>query len=137
MIRALTYEEMQLVAEKLSYVPTNSVRSVALADEKAVYAAVLYDHWTYNSVNVHVYSQGPAHLFNKEFVREIFKYPFEDSGRGVLLAVTPGDAKESLAVSRVLGFKEVYRIRDGWKVGIDMVIKEMRKDQCRYLAKAA
>jgi hypothetical protein len=137
-IRALTFEELKLVAEKIGYEPTHTVRSVAIINSQGgPLAAVLYDHWCHNSANVHIWSSGPGALFRKEFVHAIFQYPFEDCGRGVLLGITPGDAKESLALSRALGFKEVYRIKDGWKVGVDLVIKEMRKENCRYLAKVA
>jgi hypothetical protein len=134
----LAWEEVHTIAERIGYEPTHTIRSVALVDSQGEpLAAVLYDHWCHNSANVHVWSSGPAALFNKEFVYEIFKYPFEDCGRGVLLGITPSDAKESLAVSRALGFKEVYRIKDGWKVGVDLIIKEMRKEHCRYLTQKA
>lgn len=137
MIRSLHDYEMKIVCAAMEYKPTENVRSVAIVEKRKVLAAVLYDHWCYNSVNAHVYSVSPKGLLNPDFIREIFRYPFDLCGRGVMLAITPGDAP-SLPVARALGFRETYRIKDGWKVGIDLVVQEMTKNECKWIqAKAA
>lgn len=96
-------------------------------------AMVIYDGWTHNAVQVHIYSQGPAHLFRRDFLLEVFSYAFIQCGKGLVYTVTPDDADDSLAVSKALGFREVFRQKDGWAVGTDMIMKEMRREECRYL----
>lgn len=132
MIRSLHDWELNHVASQMEYAPTNGVRSVAIVENRKLLAAVLYDHWCHNSVNVHVYSVSAKGLLNPEFVREMFHYPFNLCGRGLLLAITPGDAA-SIPVARALGFRQTHRIKDGWKVGVDLVVQEMRKEECRWL----
>lgn len=130
-IRSATPEEIDAVALAMSYCPSRDVRSVAMFERGALLACVLYDFWTYNSVNMHVYSSTPL-ILNSQFLKEVFKYPFTH-GRNVLIVTTPADSKDSLKFSATLGFKETYRVKDGWKEGIDLIVKEMRKHECRWV----
>lgn len=130
MIRAASQEEIMATVGKLPLPYSPSMRGVT--NEEAM---VIYDAWTPNAVQVHIYSPGPKSLFRKDFINEIFKYPFEQCGKDLIYSVTPGNAEGSLAISRALGFRETYRMRNGWAVGIDMVVKEMRREECRYLRK--
>lgn len=128
MIRAATPSEIMAIVGELPLPYSASMRGVTNGG-----AMVIYDGWTPNSVQVHVYSRDPASLLRPDFIREIFHYPFVQANRRLLVSVTPAHAESSLALSRALGFKETYRIRDGWAESIDMVVKEMRREECRYL----
>lgn len=98
-------------------------------------AMVIYDSWTHSAVQCHVYSKGPKYLFKKDFIHAIFAYPFLQCGKTLIYTVTPADSGASLSVSRALGFVESYRQKDGWDVGVDMIVKEMRLENCRWLNK--
>lgn len=134
-IRATTHDEIEQISRSMGYVPSRNVKGIAILEESTVSAAVLYDYWTVTSCQVHVFAPSLKALFNAEFLREIFTYPFITGGRSLLVAVTPGNQKGSLAVSDWLGFTEKYRIRDGWDTGVDMVLKELRREDCRFLSK--
>jgi len=134
-IRSATPVEVEAVAAAMNYDPSRKVNSVALLERDTLLAVALFDHWTYNSVNAHIWSSSPRGLLSPLFVTEIFRYAFEISGRKIVLVITPADAKESLKFSQALGFREVYRVKDGWKEGIDLIVKEMRKEECRWLLK--
>lgn len=133
MIEAASKEDIDYFAEQVSYDPSVRAKGVVWKDERDILAMCLYDHWAYNSVQVHIYSKGPKYLLDKTFLREIFGFPFIQAERGILYSVTPADQEASLAVSKALGFVEVIRLKDGWKPGIDWVVKEMRKENCRWL----
>lgn len=137
MIRAATQDEIAAGGELMGYSPSRKASGVVFVEDGSILAMVLYDHWTYNGVQVHVWSLGAKYLFHPKFVREFFRFPFEQAGRNILFTSTPADNEASLKYSEALGFKETYRVKDGWKVGVDMIFKEMRKEQCRYLQKAA
>lgn len=109
------------------------MRGVAILEAQSLGACVLYDHWTPAAVQVHVCAPSLKALFNEIYLQEIFAFPFITGNRGVLVSVTPADQKGSLAVSSWLGFKEKYRIRDGWAVGVDMILKELRREDCRFI----
>lgn len=133
MIRAATHDEIRWVSNLMGYAPGGDARGVVLLEKEAVAACVLYDYWTFNAVQVHVYAPSLKALFSPSFLHAIFSYPFIEAKRGVLYSVTPGNAKGSLAVSGWLGFKEKYRIMDGWKPGTDMILKELRREHCRFI----
>lgn len=133
MIKAATHDEIEFVSRAMGYNPSRCVKGISILEEKSLGACVLYDYWTVNSVQVHVFAPSLKTLFNAKSLHEIFTYPFVTAGKGILVAVTPADQKGSIAVSSWLGFKEKYRIRDGWAVGTDMILKELRREDCRFL----
>lgn len=133
-IKAATHDEIELASGAMGYNPSRCCKGIAILEEKSLGACVLYDYWTINSVQVHVFAPSLKALFNAESLREIFTYPFITARRSVLVGVTPSNQKGSLAVSAWLGFREKYRIRDGWSVGVDMVLKELRREDCRFLS---
>jgi hypothetical protein len=128
MIRAASPSEIESVCGKLPLPYCPAMRGVC--NEGAM---VLYDSWTPNACQVHVYSRGPHHLLNRKFLTEVFTYGFIQCDKGKLFTVTPAHATESLKVSDALGFRESYRQIDGWAKGVDMVYKEMLREDCRYL----
>lgn len=128
MIRAATPSEIEWVCGKLPLPYSSSMKGVCNDG-----AMVVYDSWTKSSVQAHIYSSGPRFLLDPLFLREIFSYAFGQCGKLLIYTITPADAKASLAVSKALGFSEVFRQKDGWDVGIDMVYKEMRKEDCRWI----
>jgi hypothetical protein len=130
MIRSATNEEISFIAGKISYGPSAGCKGVVFDDLRA---GCLYDHWTPNSSNVHIYSRSPRALLSFQFVKAIFSYPFEQARLGLLIGITPADNEASLSFSRAIGFREVHRIRDGWRDGVDLVIKEIRREECRYV----
>lgn len=136
MIRAATQGEIDEISGYMGYCPSRRAKGIIFLEKESIGSCVLYDHWTLNSVQVHVYAPSLKALFDAGFLREIFTFPFVTGGRNLLVACTPADQRGSLAVSSWLGFKEKYRIKDGWGLGIDMVLKELRREDCRFLAKS-
>lgn len=128
MIRAATPCEIEAVCGKLPLPYSSAMKGVCNDG-----AMVVYDGWTPNSVQCHVFSTGPRFLLDPVYLKEIFTYPFVQCDKGLLYTITPSDSRESLAVSKALGFREVFRQKDGWDVGIDMIVKEMRKEDCRWI----
>lgn len=132
MIRAATEEEIATYAKIMGYSPSRSAKGVAFLASESISALCLYDHWTHSAVQVHVYASDLRDLFNLDYLHEIFRYPFETGNCQVLVSATPADHKASLAVSAWLGFKEILQIADGWKPGVPMVVKQLRREDCRF-----
>jgi len=128
MIRAASPVEIAWVCGKLPLTFKPDMRGVCNDG-----AMVVYDGWTPNAVQVHIYSKGPTYLLRRDFLLEVFSYAFLQCGKGLVYTVTPASSTESLVVSKALGFRETFRQVDGWDSGVDMVYKEMRRDECRYL----
>lgn len=109
-------------------------RAIEAVDEAGrIHGMVGYDDWTPNSVQMHVAIENPA--ATRSLLRHAFQYPFKEAGRGLVVGVTPGHLARALKFNKSIGFREVYRIKDGWTPGTDIVIQEMRRDECRWLGR--
>ena len=104
---------------------------VALKEGKLVAACVL-DSWTENSCQIHIHIEDPF-VLKHGFAEEVFSYVFsEDSGRKVIIGVTPADNARALKFITHMGFEEVGRIPDGFKDGVDYVLTTMRREECEW-----
>jgi hypothetical protein len=50
-----------------------------------------------------------------------------------MIGLTPSNNTKSLKFNKKLGFVEVFRIEDGFDEGVDYVIQELRKENCRWI----
>lgn len=131
-------EKMDLVQTEtflraISYSPTGHFRGIVQVDDCfEIVAAVGYDNWTPNSVQMHIWIPQPAKI-GRFFVREGFRYPFEIGNKGLVIGLTPGNNAAALNFNKRVGFKEVYRMKDAWEAGVDVVVQEMRREDCRWL----
>jgi RimJ/RimL family protein N-acetyltransferase len=108
-------------------------RAIAAYDETTagVVGMVGYDGFTQNSAQVHIALARPHAWW--ALARPTFKYPFEELKKGVLLAMVSSSNERSLRLTAGVGFRETHRIRDGVLPGVDMVLFEMRPEECRWL----
>jgi len=132
MIVALNLPEKSQFLKAISYSPTGGFRAIGQVTDGIVEAAVGYDHWTPNSVQMHIWIPHPESV-SRKFFQEGFRYPFLTCGRGLVIGITPSNNAPALHFNRRVGFTEVYRMRDGWEPGVDFVVQEMRKENCRWL----
>lgn len=123
---ASTNEEISACAARLSYFPTLNVNGItAKTDNDEHMATVLFDFWTLNAVQMHVWVEQSKVFEGGVFLKALWEY-LKKHGRTLAIGVTPGDNMASLKLQASLGFVEKYRIVDGWAVGVDMVITEKR-----------
>ena len=74
-------------------------------------------------------------MIRRGFLQMAAKAIFVHGGRHVIIGLTPANNGKALEFNRRIGWKEVYRVRDGYAFGIDYVIHEMRREECRWLSK--
>lgn len=120
----------------VKYLPSRNFKGIKLVKDGHTVAMAGYDHWTPNSVEMHSLIMDKRYI-NRTFLREIFRFPFEIGGKGLVVGVTPSDNTSALELNRRLGFTPTYTIKDGWDRGIDMIIQEMRREDCKWLTKEA
>lgn len=87
--------------------------------------------WTENSVQAHMAVDAP--VVWRELLPAAFRYAFEERGRGILLGVIPSHNLRSIRFAKHVGLVETFRIKDGWSSGDDLVLLEMRRENCRWL----
>lgn len=128
-LRASTPEDISNCSVKLSYVPSLNVGGITCVDDDDKHmATILFDYWTINSVQCHVWVEDSRVFQNNFLPGEAWKYLLENN-RTLAIGVTPGDNTASLKLQHALGFVERYRIKDGWAKGVDMVISEKHLDE--------
>ena len=129
-------EEYQWLVERAGCDITTGYKAIKVVDDTGkIHGMVGYGNWTANAVVLTIALDNPAAL--REVLKWGFRYPFEQCNRGIALAVVRGNNKRSLSLCRKVGFREVYRVKDGIDIGEDMVMFQMRREDCRYIARKA
>ena len=129
-----------LLPKDLGYMPQNArpnigqdTKGIVARDDEGVPQAIcVMDSWSYNSCMIHLWIEN-AFVLRHGFAEEVFNYIFNTCGRNLVIAVMPDDNEKVVRFNKHIGFKEVCRVKDGYKVGVDYVISECRKENCRYL----
>lgn len=126
--------DLQWLVERTGMWPSAAFRALEAVDESGrIRGMVGYDTWMKSTCFMHVALDSPMAV--RCLVRPAFTSLFEDAGYEVAMGLTRASNIAALTLARHLGFREVYRIRDGWQPGEDLVVSEMRKVACRWLAR--
>lgn len=95
---------------------------------------VAYASWTPNSVQMHVAIDTP--IAGRHLLVPAFEYPFTQGGCGLVTGLIAANNARSIKLAKRLGFRQAHRIKDGWSVGVDLILHEMTRDECRWLRPA-
>jgi len=104
----------------------------AVREDGSIAGQIAFCAFTPGSAQVHIALDVQAAL--RPLLREACRYVFEQAKRNKVIGVIPEYNKASLRLAKHVGLRETYRIRDGYDVGCDIVILEMTRDECRWLA---
>jgi len=128
--------EFQWLVERSGCDITPGFKAIKVVDDSGkIHGMVGYGNWTANAVVLTIALDNPAAL--REVLKWGFRYPFEQCGRGIALAMVRGKNKRSLSLCNKVGFREVYRVKDGIEAGEDMVMFQMRREDCPWIPQAA
>lgn len=113
---------------------SRGITGIKVTDDglEVISAVAVLDSWMVNSCVIHVTILDPLAL-RHGFHKEVFNYVFNTCNRSVLLGATPADNLKALKFNEHIGFREIYRVKDGNAPGIDLVLTEYRKEHCRWL----
>jgi hypothetical protein len=104
---------------------------VAIGLDTMPCAVVLLDNWTETAVTAHIAVQNNMAL--RKLHIEAFKYVFLDLNKRMMLGIVPSDNAKALKLHAHLGFTEIARIKDGYDIGVDQVVIQMLRKECRYI----
>lgn len=90
-----------------------------------------FDGWTENACQAHMAVDTPVAW--RSLLPAAFEYPFRECNRGLILAAIPSHNTKSWGLALHFGFRVAHVVRDGWAVGDDLVLLEMRREDCRFL----
>ena len=131
-VQAAPKEHWGWLAIRSGCIFTADFQAIEAVDSRgAVRGMVGYERFSPNSVMAHMAVAHP--IAWRELLRPAFFYPFVQRGLGLMLAAVPSTNWRSLGFVERVGFRETYRIRDGHAVGVDTVLHEMRREECRWI----
>lgn len=134
-VQAAPPEHYRWIQERTQCSMTPGFRALEALDHGRIAGMVGYDFWTPAAVNMHVALEDPRSCL--PLIKHAFRLPFEAVGKAMVLAVIVSDNVKSIEFVKRLGFRETYRVKDGWSPGVDQVLFEMRRDECRWIGKVA
>jgi hypothetical protein len=118
-------EDIEWFLSKMSVFPSSQFSGMVATISGQRAAMVGFDLWTKTAVSVHILCEDFRALV--PLWREMLQY-LRSHGRFIVYGTTPADNETSLKLQRALGFQEVYRQKDGWDLGTDMIVCEYRND---------
>lgn len=128
--RATTPEDKAWLVERVGCILTDKAKGVAVVDgHGTTVAAFVCDRWTETLAEAHIAVDSPIAL--RTLTREGFRWFFQH--REILVGHVRASNTRALKLDAHLGFREVARIRDGFARGDDLVILELRRENCRWL----
>jgi len=93
-----------------------------------------YNNFNGRTCAIHIVVQDKRCL-TRQVVREAFDYPFIQCGLTAIVTSIDSKNEESIELARRVGFREVYRVREGGTDG-DLLVMEMRHDECRWIKRS-
>jgi hypothetical protein len=131
--RATTPEALAWLEARTGLFLSRAAEGVAAVDTRGLIRGVVaFEGWTKNACQAHMAADAP--IAWRVLLRAAFEYVFEQAGKGVIFAAIPAHNIPSLRFAKHVGLVEVYRLRDGWDAGDDLVELELRKEHCRWLS---
>ena len=130
-VTAATPDEFGWIEERTGCILTRNARAIAARDSQGIRGMVAYDAWTEAGAQAHMAVDAP--IVWRSLLRPAFEYPFQQLGKNLLMGVIPAHNRKSVEMVKALGFREAHRIQGGWDAGDDLVLFELRRDECRWI----
>ena len=127
-----TQEEWEWMHQRTKPVLAKDTTGFVAYRGNRVVAASVFDNWTPNSCRVHLAIENPF-VLRHGFLEECCDFVFEYADREVALAGIPATNDDSIRFAKHVGFREIFRVRNGYQKDVDLVFLELRKHECRWL----
>lgn len=131
--RSLVPSDMLTVRQHMQYEPMESTRGLVAYDMDTAETLALFmmDSWTKTSAQVHQVILKTMVLRHGWF-EEIARYMFALAGRKKVYATVPANKPKIVSLNEKIGFEQVARLSDAWDEGVDCLILEMTRENCKY-----
>jgi hypothetical protein len=131
-IRELRSSDWEWIKARAAPILCEDTDGVVALRGSDLIAAAVFDSWSETSCLAHIVIEDPF-VLRHGFLETGFRFVFEFKKRILMTGLTPADNPEALRLNKKMGFREVYRIPEGCKKGVDYVLQELRRDECRWL----
>jgi RimJ/RimL family protein N-acetyltransferase len=129
-VRAAAPEEYGWLTARTGYQPGGDFRAI-VAEAGRVRGLVGFDRWTPASVHMHVALDSMA--AGRPLLHSAFAYVFGQCERRLARGEVRASNLRVIALALHLGFRQAHTVKDGWEAGDDLVLLEMRREECRWI----
>jgi hypothetical protein len=130
-----TAEEFSWLQERTGFVPSPACVALKAIDARGIIRGmVAFDCWTHNAAQLHFAVDAPIAF--RTLIPEGFRYVFEQADKGVISAAIAANNKRSIKMAERLGLRQCGRIEEGHAPGIDLLILQLKKENCRWIQPA-
>lgn len=112
---------------------SEDLQLIGRIEDKRLIAVVGFNGFCGGLCQMHM--AGDGNWITREYLRVAFGYPFTQLKLAAVMGVVGADNERALKLDQHLGFREVHRVKDGWGNGIDLVLLEMKREDCKYIGK--
>ena len=105
---------------------------VAYDEAGAIQAISAFDSFTVDACSVHLAIDNPI-VLRHGFLTELAYHIFVTCNRKRIFGLVPSNNKKARKLDEHIGFKEVARIPDAVREGVDYIVYRMDKEACRWL----
>lgn len=108
---------------------------IAHDNEGRLMGGILFDGWTGNAVFGHIAVRNKMCLRPGGLIDEALRFVFKTCGLQYFLGMLPSDKVKAERLEKKIGFKEVFRLEDGFGPGEDLILMQLSYDD--YLKRIA
>lgn len=126
------FKHLRYVESVLSVPISTATRGIVALDAlNNPCAVILLDGWTHNAATCHIAVQKPMAL--RGLLTETGEYVFNVCQKQMLIGIVESSHDKARSLNEHMGFTEIYRIKDCYAPGVDQIILQMKKEDCKYL----
>ncbi len=128
---SLRPRDLMMIPEDARPALMENTRGIIARDESDMPQAICtMDSWSPNSCQVHIWIKNPL-VLRHGFREEVCEFVFAHVNK--MLFVMPSDNEKVVNFAEKMGCVELIRIKDGFDIGVDYIVSEMNKEDCRYI----
>lgn len=124
----------RILYERALVQPTNDLKSLLWYSKRGTIDWVVgYTAWIGKTVQMHVACVGEYRYTPKPLLSFAFDYPFNQRGVDIVFGIVNSLNDNVLKFDLKLGFKEKMRWGNVHDDGGDLILLEMRKENCKWI----
>ena len=129
-VRVAPPEHYPWIADRAQLVIGPQFRALEAVDKAGLIAGMVgFDGWMPNSLMLHIALDVPIAL--RKLCRMGFQWAFRM--RPIALAPVLSNNRKSMRLVEELGFRLAGRLKDAWEPDVDLILYQMRREECRFL----
>lgn len=101
-------------------------------DTNTTVAAMIFDNVTPTSVQCH-FMVSDAMALRHGFHKDCADLVFNHLGKRTIYGLVPADNVAAIKINKHIGFSVKCVLEDGFKVGVDYLLMELKREDCKYL----